>query len=309
MTLQQLEYVVALDTYRNFVQAADSCFVTQPTLTMQVKKLEEEIGVQIFDRTKKPFRPTLSGERVVIKARQILREVNQLKEYLSSERQSLQGSFKIGIIPTLAPYLLPLFLPDFTRNNPETHLQILELQTDEIIKGINNDTLDIGILVTPLMEKSFREIVLFNEPFLVYHPAEHPFSLHAKINPDMLKLDEMLILDEGHCFRNQILNICNSDFINSASGFDYQNGSIESLKNLVNRGMGYTLVPELSIDESKDQSQVKRFTEPEPVREVSLVVHKSFTKELLIERLRKLILENIPEHFEKSKKYMKVLWR
>lgn len=309
MTLQQLEYVVALDSYRNFVLAAEKCFVTQPTLTMQVRKLEDEIGIQIFDRNKKPVKPTIAGERVVIKARQILREVNQLKEYISSERQSLQGSFKIGIIPTLAPYLLPLFLPQFTRSNPGTHLQILELQTDEIIKGIKNDTLDIGILVTPLLEKSFREIVLFNEPFLVYHPLEHPFARQGKIEPGMLNLNEMLILDEGHCFRNQMLNICNSDMTNSSLGFEYQNGSIESLKNLVNRGVGYTLVPELSICETRDRNQVKRFSEPEPVREVSLVVHKSFTKEMLIEILRNLILENIPDHFVKSKKYMKVLWR
>ncbi len=309
MTLQQLEYVVALDSYRNFVLAAEKSFVTQPTLTMQVKKLEDEIGVQIFDRNKKPIQPTPAGERVIMKARQILREVNQLKEFISSERNSVKGNFKIGIIPTLAPYLLPLFLPHFTRENPETHLQISELQTEEIVKGLKNDTIDIGILVTPLLEKTFREIVLYNEPFLVYHPQDHPFASQDKIDPDMLNLNEMLILNEGHCFRNQILNICNSDFANSSVGFDYQSGSIESLKNLVNRGVGYTLVPELSICDNREQNQIKRFNEPEPVREVSLVVHKGFTKESLIEKLRDLILQNIPDHFVKSKKYMKVMWR
>lgn len=309
MTLQQLEYVVALDNNRNFVLAAESCFVTQPTLTMQIKKLEDEIGVQIFDRNKKPLQPTLAGERMVIKARQILREVNQLKEFISSERASVNGSFKIGIIPTLAPYLLPLFLPDFIQENPETHLKILELQTEDIVKGLKNDIIDIGILVTPLMEKSLREIVLFNEPFMVYHSKDHAFAKLNNVAPDMLNPSEILILNEGHCFRNQILNICNSEREESSIGFDYQSGSIESLKNLVDRGVGYTLVPELSINKGNEQSQIKRFKDPEPIREVSLVVHKGFTKELLIEKLRSLILKNIPEHFVKSKKYMKVNWR
>ena len=309
MTLQQLEYIVSLDNQRNFVLAAEKCFITQPTLTMQVKKLEEEIGVQIFDRSKKPLQPTPAGERIVIKARQILREVNQLKEFITTEKESLKGKFTVGVIPTLAPYLLPLFLPQFARENPETHLKIMELQTADIIKGLKNDVIDIGLLVTPLDEKTIREIVLFNEPFLLYHSGDHSIAKHNLIKPDMLELKEILVLDEGHCFRNQILNICNSDRPNLSVGFDYQSGSIETLKNLVDKGVGYTLVPELSVNEEIEKDHIKRFEAPEPVREVSIVVHSSFTKELLIEKLRSLILRNIPSRFVKNKKYMRVKWR
>jgi len=309
MTLQQLEYVVALDSHRNFVVAANKCFVTQPTLTMQLKKLEDEIGVQIFDRNKKPLQPTLAGERIVMKARQILQEVDQLKAFLSNERESLHGSFTIAIIPTLAPYLLPLFLPAFNQQNPDTYLQIFEQQSEEIIRGLKNNTIDLGILVTPLKEKSIREIELFQEPFLLYHPINHQLAQAEKVTPSMLNLSEMLILDEGHCFRNQTLNICNSETNNNNLGFNYQSGSIETLKNLVNKNLGYTLVPELSVCSLQDNDQIKRFVSPEPVREISLAVHKSFTKELLIEKLRQIILTQIPENFAKNNKYMKVMWR
>jgi LysR family transcriptional regulator, hydrogen peroxide-inducible genes activator len=309
MTLQQLEYVVALDSHRNFVIAANKCFVTQPTLTMQLKKMEDEIGVLIFDRNKKPVQPTLAGERIIMKARQILQEVDQLKAFLSNERESLHGSFAIGIIPTLAPYLLPLLLPSFNQENPVTYLQIYEQQSEEIIRGLKNNTIDIGILVTPLKEKSIREIVLFQEPFLLYHPLDHQFAKANKVKPEMLHLSEMLILDEGHCFRNQTLNICNSETNKNNLGFNYQSGSIETLKNLVNKNLGYTLVPELSVHSRHDHTQIKRFESPEPVREISLAVHKSFTKELLIEKLRNIILKQIPDNFAKNNKYMKVMWR
>lgn len=308
MTIQQLEYIVALDTERHFVRAAERCFVTQPTLTMQVKKLEEEIGVKIFERDSYPLTPTLAGEQIVLKARQILGEVNQLKAFLNDEKSSLDGEFKIGIIPTLAPYLLPIFLPQFVQKYPNTHLTIRELQSDVLISELQKGSIDLGILVTPLEERSIREINVFNEPFLLYLPPNHALLEKSKINLSDLDLQELLVLEKGHCFREQALALCNKMNRIKHSGFDYESGSIEALKGLVDKNCGYTLVPQLSMDE-KDKKQIRSFEEPQPVREVSLVVHNSFTKEALISALHQEITDSLPKSYKKSKPYTMVKWR
>ncbi len=308
MTLQQLEYIIALDNYRHYVTAAEKCFVSQPNLTMQIKKLEEEIGIKIFERNKKPLRPTVKGQQILLKARQILREVNQLKEFVSTEKESLEGNFTIGIIPTLAPYLLPLFLKSFVKEHPNTHLNILELQTEEIIRRLHNGILDIGILVTPLVEKHIREVPLFQEPFLLFAPKEHQLMQFQHITPELLDPKEVLLLDKGHCFREQILAICNEEHHHSNLGFNYESGSIEALKQLVKQGVSYTLVPELSV-QPLDEDYLKRFDVPQPTREVSIAVHNSFTKEALIEHLHTAILNTIPDSFKKIPQYRRVKWR
>ena len=294
MTLQQFEYIIALDEYRHYVTAAEHCFVSQPNLTMQVKKLEDEIGVRIFDRDKKPLQPTEIGKEVILRARQILRETKQLKEFVTHEKESLEGEFTIGIIPTLAPYLLPLFLPAFIKQNPKIHLKIRELQTSQIISQLENGLIDMGLLVTPLNESSIREIPVFYEPFLLYLPENHRL-LHEKLMlADELDPSDVLVLDEGHCFREQALAICKGAKHGSAIGFEYQSGSIEALKSLVQNGVGYTLVPELSVSDSQDQMHIRRFSSPEPVREVSLVVHNSYIKESVIQVLKETIQKVIP---------------
>lgn len=309
MTLYQLEYIVALDNHRHFVKAAESCHVSQPNLTTQIKKLEEEIGVKIFDRDAKPVKPTQAGEQILLKARQILREVADLNEFVLDEKESLDGTFTIGVIPTIAPYLLSMFLPEFVRANPKTKLKIRELQTLEIISELQKGTLDIGILVTPVEEKSIREISLFNEPFLLYLPENHPFIKKWHITPAVLDPNQMLVLDEGHCFREQTLSICESDRTRNNFGFEYQSGSIESLIRLVDKGVGYTLVPEMAVLSEFGNERIRRFDSPEPVREISLVVQSSFTKEALIEVLRASILKSIPDRFQKIDQYIKVKWR
>lgn len=309
MTLQQLEYLVALDTHRHFVRAAEHCFVTQPTLTLQIQKLEDEMGAQIFDRSKHPIAPTPLGEMVIVKARQILRETQQLKELVNEQRDGMDGTFRLGVIPTLAPYLVPRFLREFSKKHPKTRLVIKEIESEAIIKGLNNDLIDLGLLVTPLEENSLREIPLFNEPFLLYSSENHPLYHKKSVKAEDISTKGLWLLNQGHCFRNQVLNIC--DNRGAASGnVAYESGSIETLKNLVKWNMGFTLVPELSVLQEMSNPMVKRFTKPEPVREVSLVVHKSFTKEALIGELRKQILANIPESFTKSsKRFIKVAWR
>jgi LysR family hydrogen peroxide-inducible transcriptional activator len=309
MTIQQLEYIVALDNHRHFVTAANSLYVTQPTLTMQVKKLEEEVGIKIFDRDRKPLKPTPAGEQIIQMARQVLREVDQMKAFVSSETESLEGNFTLGIIPTLAPYLLPLFLPEFIRENPRIHLKIQEIQTQEIISRLNNGTLDLGLLVTPLENKTIREVPLFYEPFLLYLPENHPLANAHDLTSNRLDPDDMLFLEEGHCFREQALKICYRRDKKKDLGFEYASGSIETLKKLVRQGIGYTLVPELSVVTELDSRNIKRFNSPEPVREVSLVVHNNFTREALIERLHSTIISAIPERFKRSELFTRVKWR
>ena len=301
MTLQQLEYIIALDEFRHYVTAAERCFVSQPNLTMQVKKLEEEIGVRIFDRNKKPLQPTEIGKEVILRARQILRESKQLKEFVNHEKESMEGEFTIGIIPTLAPYLLPQFLPVFMRDNPKVHLKIQELQTNQIISQLVNGIIDIGLLVTPLNEPTIREIPIFYEPFLLYLPENHRLFKEKLMLAEDLDPSDVLVLDEGHCFREQALSICKGAKHGSSIGFDYQSGSIEALKSLVNNGVGYTLVPELSVINELDSKHIKRFSNPEPVREVSLAVHSSYIKESVIKRLKESIQQVIPERLLEKK--------
>lgn len=295
MTLQQLEYIVALDEYRHFVTAAEHCFVSQPNLTMQVKKLEEEVGVKIFDRNKKPLQPTEIGKEVIIRARQILRESRQLTEFVTHEKESMEGELSIGIIPTLAPYLLPKLLPVFIKENPKIHLKIQEVQTGQIISQIKSGVVDIGILVTPISETEIKEIPIFYEPFLLYLPEKHRLFHEKLLLAEELDPSDILVLDEGHCFRDQTLSICNNAKSGTSIGFEYQSGSIETLKNLVQHGVGFTLVPELSVIDELDSVHVKRFSSPEPVREVSLVVHNSFIKDSVIARLQETIRRIVPE--------------
>ena len=297
MTLQQLEYIAALDEHRHYVRAAEHCFVSQPNLTMQVIKLEEEIGVRIFDRNKKPLQPTEIGKEVITRARHILRESRQLQEFIEYEKESMEGEFKIGVIPTLAPYLLPQFLPLFLKENPRVHLIIQELQTGQIISQLENGIIDIGILVTPLNETYIKEIPMFYEPFLLYLPANHRFLNEKLMLAEDLDPSDVLVLDEGHCFREQALSICKRVKSGSSIGFEYQSGSIEALKNLVQNGVGYTLVPELSVVDELDSVHVRRFANPEPVREVSIVVHRNYIKESVVNRLKSTIQKAIPEKF------------
>lgn len=295
MTLQQFEYIVALDEHRHYVSAAEHCFVSQPNLTMQVKKLEEEIGVRIFDRDKKPLQPTEIGKQIILRARQILREARQLKEFVDHEKESMEGEFTIGIIPTLAPYLLPRFLPRFMKENPKVHLKIQELQTSQIITQLENGIIDIGLLVTPLNQTCIREYPVFYEPFLLYLPENHRWFQQKLMLADDLDPSEVLILDEGHCFRDQALSICKGAKSGSSIGFEYQSGSIEALKSLVKNGVGYTLVPELSVINELNDAHILRFSDPQPVREVSIAVHSSYIRESVTNKLIETIREVIPE--------------
>ena len=300
MNIQQLEYVVALDTHRHFVSAADSCHVTQPTLTMQLQKLEEEVGVLLFDRSKKPLRPTQEGELFITSARRILRDINALKELADEGKKSINGEFRLGIIPTVAPHLIPLFLDRFVKENPQTILRIEEMESEMLIKALHNDRIDLAIMATPTDEKELKETTIYFESFLLFAPQHHSLLKNKLVEPQHLDTSGLLLLSEGHCFRNQALNLCASSNGNNFHGFHYESGSIETLKSLVKKGMGYTLVPELSI---------RRFVKPEPVREISIVTHRSFNRQLLIDQLKSAIQTSLPESIVTPKEFVKILWR
>lgn len=308
MNIQQLEYVVALDEHRHFVTAAEHCHVTQPTLTMQLKKLEEELGLLLFDRSKKPLVPTAEGEQFIAKARQILRDIADLKEGVTEEKNSISGEFRLGIIPTLAPHLLPLFLSKFVADNPETILHIEEMESEMIIKALREDRLDVAIMATPVEERDLKETLLFHEPFLFYAPKEHYLLNYKEVNARDLDASNLLLLAEGHCFRSQALNICNSKKGSNQFNFFYESGSIETLKNLVKKGVGYTLVPELAVG-ANDDEHIRRFIAPEPAREVGLVTHATFNRTLLIDRLKMAIRETLPAYIDKPKEIVRVKWR
>ena len=300
MTLQQLEYIVSVESERNFNRAAEKCFVTQPTLSMQIQKLEEELGVEIFDRNQKPVQATKDGSLIISKARQILKEAYTITSFAKKEHQVIEGEFKIGVIPTLAPYLLPLFLQDFSTKHPKTILQIEELYTRDIINRLLNNTLDIGLVVTPINIKDIREVPLSKESFYIFTSEDHPYYTQTKVDYSTLTDEGLWLLEQGHCFRNQVLNICGRT-TNKKSNIKYESGSIEALKNIIKKNYGYTLVPELSIiDESKNN--IRSFVDPIPVREVSLVVKSTFLKENLIKNFKKSILDSLPEELAKVTK-------
>jgi len=311
MNIQQLEYVVALDTHRHFVTAATHCHVTQPTLSMQVQNLEKELDVLLFDRKRSPLEPTPAGRKVIAQARQILREIQVLKDSVKDEKSRLIGEFRLGIIPTLAQYLVPLFLVDFVSKHPQTNLLIEEMPTDQIVDRLKQGRLDLGILVTPLEDDAIREVPVFNEPFLVYVSRGHALFDKPEVRAEELEEADVWLLNQGHCFRSQVLHLCNGQELNcSRRGFAYESGSIETLKRMVDRHYGYTLVPELSVlDEIGTNPVVKRFAGPEPVREVSLATHRSFPNEALLQTLRAEILASIPERMRIHGDQRRIRWR
>lgn len=310
MTIQQLKYIVALDNHRNFVKAAENCFVAQPTLTLQVKKLEHQISLQLFDRSVQPLKPTPLGKLFIKKARGILKEIDQLKTIVSDERDLMEGTFNVGIIPTLAPYLLHRFVKDFLTKFPKTKLKIEELQSEDIIANLENDLLDIGILATPLHEKNIIETPVFYEPFLVYTDDVKKIAHDKKkVNTNDLKPKDLWLLGKGHCFRNHTLKVCDFDNLTFNRNLIMEGGSIETLKPMILEVSGYTLIPELSFNEITDKENTIRFEDPEPVREISIVTHKNFSRERLVNELRSSILKNTPESFKKNTRIVKMTWR
>jgi LysR family hydrogen peroxide-inducible transcriptional activator len=304
MTLVQLEYIVAVDTYRSFVGAAEKCFVTQPTLSMQVQKLEEMLNVKIFDRSKQPVVPTEIGAQVIDQARVILQESLKIKELISSQQQDVVGELKVGIIPTVAPYLLPKVIAAMMEKYPGLNLLIWEYTTEDIIHHLKTGVLDCGILATPLADTSIQETPLYYENFVTYISKNSKLFKKKTIDADDLEDENIWLLNEGHCMRSQVLNICRSTKQNRLQGLTYNTGSVETLIRMVDMNNGATLLPELALEElsNKQLSKVRYFKSPEPVREISLVTHKNFIKKRTLNALKEEILAVIPKTMRLKKK-------
>ena len=285
MTLTQLQYTIAVAEEGNFTQAAEKCFVTQPTLSMQVQKLEDELGIKLFNRNTKPITLTTIGEKIIDQAKMILKEANRMEDIVSTEKGFVGGNFRLGIIPTVMPTLLPMFLNTFIKKFPKVNLKIEELNTAAIIEELKNGKLDAGIAATPLDDVKIIEKPLYYEPFVGYIPEPHPLSkLKTLALSDLEKMD-VLVLEDGHCFRDHVLKICQTP--NFSHTFNLKSGSFETLIHLANDGLGMTLLPYLQTRNLTPQNakNLRSFESPEPAREISLICSKSQLKLPIIESL------------------------
>lgn len=287
MTITQLKYVLAVAEHQNFTKAAEKTFVTQPTLSMQIQKLEEELDILIFDRSKKPIQLTTLGKKIVTQARNIVNESERMQDVVDQEKGFIGGVFHLGIIPTIMPTLLPMFLKNFTNKYPKVHLKIEELTTDEIITKINDGHLDAAIAATPLLNDKIKERVLYYEPFVGYIPPNHRLASKKQIDGNDLDLEDMLLLQDGHCFRDGVLNICKASKLNNDDSFQLESGSFETLLKLCDEGLGMTLLPYLhTLDLNEKQlKNLHYFEEPSPAREVSILYSKSELKLQIINAL------------------------
>ena len=291
MTITQLQYVLAVAEHQNFTKAAQKVFVTQPTLSMQIQKLEEELDIQIFDRSKKPIQLTETGKKIVNQARNIVNESDRIQDIVDQQKGFIGGEFRLGVIPTVMPTLLPMFLTNFIKKYPKVKLKIEELNTDAIIEKLKEGHLDAAIAATPLEMPNIKEQVLYYEPFVAYIPSGHRLAKHDKLDAEDLDVDDMLLLEDGHCFKDGILNLCKASRNYEGDNFQLESGSFETLIKLSNEGLGMTLLPYLHTLDVKEseQGKLKMFKDPVPAREVSLIYNKSELKIQIIEALRTTI--------------------
>ena len=291
MTITQLKYVLAVAEYQNFTVASEHCFVTQPTLSMQIQKLEDELETKIFNRNKKPIQLTEIGNKIIEQAKIIVNESNRITDIVDQQKGFVGGDFRLGIIPTIMPTLLPLFLKSFIKKFPKVNLKIEELTTEEIIKKLADGHIDVGIAATPLENENIKERVLYYEPFVGFISNDHRLFNKEKISEEDLDIDDVLLLEDGHCFKNSVINICQNTNQTNHHQFQLESGSINTLIKLSKEGLGMTLIPYLHTLELSEQDKklLKEFSNTVPAREVSIIYHKSQLKMQLIEVLKSTI--------------------
>lgn len=292
MTITQLKYILAVAECQNFTQASEKCFVTQPTLSMQIHKLEQELGITIFDRNKKPIQVTQVGKKIVEQAQNIVNEAKRMEDVVAQEKGFIGGDFLLGIIPTITPTLLPMFLTNFINRYPQVKLNIIEQNTQTIIENLEKGKLDAAIVATPLEISTLVEKPLYYEPFVAYIPQGHHLYNSSKMDPSMLSGEHILTLEDGHCFTESVLNICGRDSVSKTDHFQIKSGSFETLIRLCNEGLGMTLLPYLHAMglPSSEKENIRQFKDPSPSREISLIYHQNGLKLPIIEALHKVIL-------------------
>jgi LysR family hydrogen peroxide-inducible transcriptional activator len=311
MTITQLEYAVAVANYHSFIAAAEKCFVTQPTLSMQIQKLEDELGIKLFDRNSRPNSITEAGAPIIEQARKILSECAKVYELVQAQQSVLTGIFKIAVIPSIAPYLMPTMLDAYNANFPDVKLHVKEMETDAILVALKNNEIDAAIVSTPLENNNIQEYPLFYEPFVGYFYKDNPILKKKTIKPVDINWNDLLLLNEGHCMRSQVLDLC-SEHINQVqanNAFQYNSSSVDSLRKMVDKGMGLTILPELSLVDIHDDAhdQIRYFDDPQPVREISLITNTQFVKISLLNSLMEEIIKTIPEKMRAQTKSRKIL--
>lgn len=310
MTIQQLRYIVTLEKERHFARAAEKCLVTQPGLTIQLKKLEEEIGIKIFDRSKVPLEPTPLGTEIIEKAKKILREVDTVRNFVIEQKNILKGKVHLGVVSTLSPYLIPLCLKEFQRSMPEVEFIISEDSTVNLMKNLENAELDMALMATPTGNPYLKEFPVFLEPFMAYLPANHQQAKSTSYVLEDHDRDKLLIMAREFCYNSQLLDICSLDTSNSFHHFSYEINSIETLKNMVREGYGFAIVPWLSTmnETSMEIAHCIPFHGPQPIREISLVTSDTFSKKLLLEKMSEAIWDSLPETLRSASAYKKIRW-
>ena len=312
ITLTQLEYIVAIDEYRHFATAAEKCFVTQPTLSMQIKKLEDEPGVIIFDRSRQPVVPTDLGAKLIEQARMTLSATQRIKEIIQEEQQEVEGTLKIGIIPTLAPYLLPVFIGPYIRKYPAVKVEVEELVSEEIIRRLKRDMLDVGLFVTPYHDEKIVERPVFYEEMLVYAHPDCELLKKKEVGHEDIVTSDIWMLGNGHCFRNQVVNLCEMSASQHKNlPFEFESNSLETLMRIVDVEGGFTLIPELALQymSPEKKKQVRSIANTKPLREVSVIYSRHFTKQRLITLLCDEIKSVVPAHMLKRDRGMIVEWK
>jgi LysR family hydrogen peroxide-inducible transcriptional activator len=300
MTLTQLKYIIAVDRYRHFATAAEKSYVTQPTLSMQIHKLEEELDITIFDRSKSPVIPTEIGEKIIAEAKKIIKQSKHIEDLAALNDDELRGTFRIGIIPTVAPYLLPLFLRNFRKEHPDVRLIFEEVVTEELLDLLNQDHLDIGIIATPADRGNIFEEDLYYEPFLGYVSEDHPLAKKDRLSVDDLEVTNLWLLNEGHCFRDQTVKLCKKFRKNKLDNpkIEFESGNLETLKQLVEQNFGMTLLPYLAKNQINQQcakAHLREFDDPVPRRKVRIVYGREYLKKNIIEAFKEEVMASIPD--------------
>ncbi len=310
MNIQQLQYIVAVDEHRHFQKAADACFITPATLSMMIKKLELELDVVIFDRSKQPVVPTDLGIAIIEHAKTVLYHVKNLENTAKKGNEEIAGEVRLAIIPTLAPYLTHLFLPKLLNKYPKLSIKLFEWNTNQIIEALNHDRLDIGIAATPVNRPEIKELPIFYEKLLLYSAQVPTRPNNRMIAPKDIDLKKLWLLDEDHCLRAQVANLCSlKKKKNYSEQLDFEAGSIESLLNIVHMNQGITIIPELTrFQLSKErQKGIRQFVAPIPVREISLLSYRHFVKEKLMNAIAEEIKLAVSPLLIKSKAELKIV--
>ena len=296
MTLQQLEYILAVNQFRHFAKAAEYCRLTQPTLSAMIQKLEEELDTRIFDRSQQPVCPTPVGIHIIEQAQNILVQANRIKNIIEEEKHSLTGTFKLGILPTVAPYLLPRFFPQLMKKYPDLDIRVVEMKTNDIKKALQTGEIDAGIVASLAGMEELQQTPLFYEQFFAYVSREDALFNNEVIRTSDLNGEQLWLLDEGHCFRDQLVRFCQMKSAR-ASQLAYHLGSMETFMRMVESGKGVTFIPELAVLQLGDAQKelVRSFAIPCPTRQVVLLTNKNFIRHTLLEVLVKEIKLSVPK--------------